>query len=235
MNSSHRAVVVMARAPRGPRAPKSRLASILPSETSRRRLYTAFLNDTMQPCRKTGAVVRVAYTTSGGTRGFAEAGIRPDELVPQRGDDLGARERGVFEDLFADGLSPVVMIGSDLPTLPISVVRTALRRLSRQPDQVVLGPAEDGGYYLMGLAGDTDSVLPDLFRDIRWSTNHTLDDTVKAADAAGLAASYVDRWYDVDDEMGLARLRKDLTTAAYASRSPATKLALDELFPKPKS
>ena len=87
----------------------------------------------------------------------------------------------------------------------------------------------------MGLAGDTNSVVPDLFRDIRWSTNHTLDDTVKAADAAGLAASYVDPWYDVDDEMGLARLRKDLATAASASRSPATKLALDELFPKPKS
>ena len=88
----------MARAPRGPRAPKSRLASILPSETSRRRLYTAFLNDTMQTCRKTGAVVRVAYTTSGGTRGFAEAGIRPDELVPQRGDDLGAQISGAITE-----------------------------------------------------------------------------------------------------------------------------------------
>ena len=178
--------------------------------------------------------MRVAYTPSGGTLGFDQVGARPEELLAQRGDNLGARERGVFEDLFAAGLSPVVMIGSDLPTLPIEYVRSALDRLTTDPAQVVLGPADDGGYYLMGLASDPAGV-PDLFTDVRWSTTDTLADTKKAADAAGLAVSYVDRWYDVDDEAGLDRLRNELATPAGTARAPATTQVLDKLFPKPKA
>ena len=178
-------------------------------------------------------MVRIAYTPSGGTRGFDEVGVNPRELLAQRGDDLGTRERGVFTDLFAAGFSPVVMIGSDLPTLPMSRVQAALDRLTQAPDQVVLGPAEDGGYYLMGLTGTTSADVPDLFSNIRWSTTETLADTVKAANAAGLAVSYVDAWYDVDDEAGLTRLREELATAAGAARAPATKRVVEELFAEP--
>ena len=223
--------VVMARAPEGPRAPKSRLASVVPDEGDRRRLYSAFLTDVANRCRTVDDVaLRVAYAPDGGTAGFDRAGIAPAELLPQRGADLGARERGVFEDLFDARFSPVVMIGSDLPTLPHTVIDAALERLRSDPGQVVLGPAEDGGYYLMGLVrGPEQATVPDLFSDIRWSTAWTLADTEAAANRARLTVTRLVSWYDVDDEVGFTRLRQDLATPEGARLAPATKAVLDLL------
>ena len=226
------AVVVMARSPEGARPPKTRLAAVLPDEQHRRRLYTAFLTDVVAGCGGVdGVTVRVAYTKDGGTGGFNEAGLADDQLMPQRGADLGDRERGVFEDLFRDGFSPVVMIGSDLPTLPPARVVEALERLRASDDRVVLGPADDGGYYLIGLVARTaDTPVPDLFTGIRWSTEWARADTVAAATRCGLRVNLLGNWYDVDDEAGLTRLRAELATPAGASRAPATARVLRDLF-----
>ena len=152
MTTSSHAVVVMARAPDGARPPKTRLAGIVPDERQRRRLYAAFLSDIVGRCGSLrNTALRVAYAADGGTAGFERAGVRADCLMPQRGETLGERERGVFEDLFLAGFSAVVMIGSDLPTLPIDRVTGALARLRDASRRVVLGPAADGGYYLIGL------------------------------------------------------------------------------------
>ena len=223
------AVVVMARSPHGARPPKTRLAGVLPDEQDRRRLYGAFLTDVVAGCgRIDGVTVRVAYTEDGGPGGFDQTGVADDQLLPQRGADLGCRERGVFEDLFRDGFSPVVLIGSDLPTLPAARVAEAFDRLRGHGDGVVLGPANDGGYYLIGLAARPGPV-PDLFSGIRWSTGWARADTVAAAERCGLAVELLDDWYDVDDEAGLTRLRAELATEDGARRAPATARALQEL------
>ena len=224
------AVVIMARQPHGTSPPKTRLAGAVPDEQDRRRLYGAFLADVVAGCGTIdGVTVRVAYTEDGGTVGLAQAGLTDDQLLPQRGADLGCRERGVFEDLFRDGFSPVVLIGSDLPTLPAARVAEALDRLRVQGDRVVLGPADDGGYYLIGLAARPGPV-PDLFSGIRWSTGWARADTVAAADRIGLAVELLDGWYDVDDEAGLTRLRAELATGDGARRAPATARVLEELL-----
>lgn len=226
------AVVVMARSPEGARPPKTRLAGVLPDEQDRRRLYAAFLSDVVACCRTIDEVtVRVAYTEDGGTTGFDTSGVADDQLLPQRGADLGERERGVFEDLFRDGFSPVVMIGSDVPTLPAERVVEALDRLRAPGNRVVLGPANDGGYYLIGLADRTgDTTVPDLFTGIRWSTEWARSDTVRAADRCGLTVELLGDWYDVDDAASLTRLRRDLATQDGARRGPATKRALDKIL-----
>ena len=226
------AVVVMARSPEGPRPPKTRLAGALPDEHDRRRLYAAFLADVVAGCGTVdGVTVRVAYTEDGGTGGFDTAGVAEDQLMPQRGADLGDRERGVFEDLFRAGFSPVVMVGSDLPTLPAERVVDALDRLRASDDRVVLGPANDGGYYLIGLAARTgDAAVPDLFAGIRWSTEWARADTLRAADRCGLTVDLLGDWYDVDDAASLTRLRGELATQDGARRAPATKKVLDEIF-----
>ena len=225
------AVVVMARLPEGARPPKTRLAGVLPDEQDRRRLYAAFLADVVAGCGMVdGVTVRVAYTEDDGTGGFEEAGVAAHQLMPQRGTDLGDRERGVFEDLFRDGFSPVVMIGSDLPTLPPARVAEALDRLRASDDRVVLGPANDGGYYLIGLAPRTPNApVPDLFSGIRWSTEYARTDTVRAAQRCGVTVDLLDDWYDVDDEAGLTRLRAELATQDGAWRAPATKRVLEDL------
>ncbi len=224
------AVVVMARSPRGGRPPKTRLAGVLPDEQERRRLYEAFVTDVVSACRRVeGAALRVAYTPDGGPHGFAGAGVADGELMPQRGADLGERERGVFEDLFREGFSPVVATGSDLPGLPPDRVDEALARLAAEPDTVVLGPAADGGYYLIGLArprpGDA---VPDLFTGIRWSGPWTRADTVAAAQRCGLRVELLEPWRDVDDAADLAELRTALAGGG-ADRAPATAALLEEL------
>ena len=225
------AVVVMARSPDGLRPPKTRLAGVLPDEHDRRRLYAACLADVVAGCGTIdGVTLRVAYTEDGGTGGFDTAGVAEDQLMPQRGTDLGDRERGVFVDLFRDGFSPVVMVGSDLPTLPAQRVVDALDRL-RASDRVVLGPANDGGYYLIGLAARTGvAAVPDLFTGIRWSTEWARADTVRAADRCGLTVDLLGDLYDVDDAASLTRLRGELATQDGARRAPATKRVLDEIL-----
>ncbi len=224
------AVVVMARSPPGARAPKTRLAGGLPNEQDRRRLYTAFLTDVVSACRTVeGAALRVAYTPDGGPHGFAPAGVADEELMPQRGAGLGDRERYVFEDLFRDGFSPVVLIGSDLPALPAERIGEAVARLGAGRDTVVLGPAADGGYYLIGLARRrAGSPVPDLFTGIRWSSAWTRADTVAAAERCGLEVALLDPWRDVDDAADLARLRTALAGGG-AGRAPATAALLQEL------
>ncbi len=223
-------VVVMARSPIGGRAPKSRLAGVLPDERDRRRLYTAFLTDVVSTCRTVaGATPRVAYTPDGGPHGFAPAGVADGELMPQRGAGLGDRERGVFEDLFRGGFSPVVLIGSDLPGLPAERMGEALARLAAEPDTVVLGPAADGGYYLIGLdRPGAGKPVPDLFTGVRWSSGWTRADTVAAARRAGLHVALLDGWSDIDDAADLFRLRTALAGDG-AGRAPATAALLREL------
>ena len=224
------AVVVMARSPSGGRAPKSRLAGVLPDEADRRRLYAAFLTDVVSVCRTVEeATLRVAYTPDGGPQGFAAAGVADRELMPQRGAGLGDRERGIFEDLFREGFSPVVVIGSDLPGLPPARIREALTRLAAERDTVVLGPGADGGYYLIGLArpraGDP---TPDLFTGIRWSSAWTRADTVAAAERCEFRVELLDAWRDVDDAADLAALRTELAGGG-AGRAPATAAVLGDL------
>jgi rSAM/selenodomain-associated transferase 1 len=211
---------------------KTRLAAVIPDENMRRRLYAAFLRDVLATCRElTDAAVRIAHTPDGGIEGFGGLCLAAGDLMPQRGDDLGARERHLFEDLFAEGFDRVLVMGSDLPTLPAAHLERA-RMLLDSNDSVVLGPAEDGGYYLMGLAaGGRARPVPDLFTEIRWSSPFALEDTLRAAERARLRVQLAPTWYDVDDEAGFERLRADL--ARDASVAPATQSALHEIFGEP--
>ena len=220
------AVAIMARSPDGARAPKGRLRDAVPNEADRRRLYAAFLADTVAACRTLdGMSLWVAYAPEGGRDGFAAAGIHDSELIAQRGDGLGERERALFDDLFAEGFGAAVVIGSDLPTLPASHVAGAARAL--RDTTAVLGRAEDGGYYLIGLAAPPPGgELPDLFTGVRWGTANAFDDTMRAAAKARVAVTQAAPWYDVDDAAGLARLERDLEGDASA---PATAAALSAL------
>ncbi|MCE2540993.1 MAG: DUF2064 domain-containing protein [Acidobacteria bacterium] len=223
------AVAVMARSPAGARAPKSRLRQAVPAEADRRRLYAAFLADTVAIRSALPDVAwRVAYAPGAEVGGFAPLGIDGTLLLPQRGDDLGAREHKLFEDLFAAGFTRVVLIGSDLPTLPAEHVADALARL--RPGTVTLGPAADGGYYLIGLtAPDSGDAVPDLFTGVRWGTSSAFEDTVRAAARSGIAVERIAEWYDVDDADGMERLRRDVGPAGEETRAPATARVLERL------
>ncbi len=206
------AVAVMAKAP-GVSPVKSRLHSILtPAEATE--LYRCFLLDRFDAVAGLpGIDAVVAFTpveAEGVMRTLAPGGFR---LVPQRGGDLGERLSTLLTELLADGHAGAIAIDSDSPTLPMAYVAEAAKILAEGKDDVVLGPCDDGGYYLIGLR----SPRPHLFEGIPWSTDVVLAKTLERAYARDLSVHVLPTWFDVDTEADLTRLHRDMTADGHGS------------------
>lgn len=126
-------------------------------------------------------------------------------LLPQAEGDLGQRMEDFFARRFAEGYQRVVLLGTDSPNLPLEIVDRALAELKTH--QVVLGPTEDGGYYLVGAQGPN---VPPIFSDIPWSTPQVWDETVQSLQSAGTTFHTLRDWYDVDNMADYQRLLLDL-------------------------
>jgi rSAM/selenodomain-associated transferase 1 len=134
-------------------------------------------------------------------------------LLDQKGDDLGTRMHASFVSLFTDGFKRVVVIGTDVPSLPLTHYREAFDLLATH--DLVLGPAQDGGYYLIGLTRP----VGELFDDIPWSTNHVLATTRERAAGRGLTTALLPAWRDVDTLEDLLAVIQD--SAADSERPQA--------------
>lgn len=216
-------VAVMARSPIvAPDTIKTRLAPAVPDPLARAALYRAFLSRLVATALPV-ARVAIAYTPEGGPAGFDDLGVSADDVFAQDGDDLGTRERRIFERFFALGVESVVVVGSDVPTLPARHFSLAFDALAGSPAPVVIGPVEDGGYCLLGLSSRACGAgVPDLFSDVRWSTPHACDDTLLLAARAGLPVVALPTWYDVDTPDDLARFTRDTARDA-GTRAPDTR------------
>ena len=195
-------LVMMARRPEVGRV-KTRLCPPLTPEQAVM-LYTAFLHDLVELLRRIPAVhPLIAYTPD--TAGDYFAALAPDiARRPQRGIDLSARLATITTDLFDEGAPAIVIIGSDSPTLPGAYIEEAFAALTNG-DDLVLGPADDGGYYLVGLRRP----IPTLFTNVVMSTPTVLHDTLVIAAQLGLRTTLLAPWYDVDTFADLERLYAD--------------------------
>lgn len=148
----------------------------------------------------------VVYTPSGAEAAFD--GVLPEgfELLVQRGSSLGERLCNATDDLLKQGYGAVCLINSDSPNLPKSILIRAIESLATEGDRVVLGAAEDGGYYLIGLK----HAHRNLFNEIAWSTSDVLARTQQRAAEIDLPVELLPSWYDVDDAETLARLCEEL-------------------------
>ena len=131
---------------------------------------------------------------------FAAMPCVPQQRVAQVPGDLGARMCAAFDYCFERGADRPVLIGSDAPTLPMERVGKAWQALAA--NDLVLGPATDGGYYLIGLRRR----CPELFADVAWSTDTVLDTTQARAARSGLTTHLLDVWSDVDTGADLEAL-----------------------------
>jgi len=122
----------------------------------------------------------------------------------QTSGDLGQRMSRFFAAARACAGGPIVLIGSDSPTLPVQYVERAFELLEHVP--VVLGPSTDGGYYLIGISGP----IPCLFSGVSWSTPQVLDQTVALLHQADCRYALLPPWYDVDDGDDLRKLGGEL-------------------------
>jgi len=193
-------IAIMAKAPE-PGHVKTRLCPPLSGETAAE-LARCFLLDTVERVRgieRTRSAI--LYTPPEAQTFFA--GVAPGYvLVPQSGGDLGARMASAFDVLLARGHSPVLVIGSDTPSLPRTVFHDALARFAEPEIDLVLGPSDDGGYYLIGLRARH----PELFDAMPWSSDRVAQETVRRGEKAGLGIAVLPRWFDVDTPADLARL-----------------------------
>jgi rSAM/selenodomain-associated transferase 1 len=208
-------VVVLAKWPRSGHA-KRRLGAAIGGARATS-LARCFLLDTLAVARRSGADrVLVAYAPP-----TARARFRSLDhdvvLVPQARGSLGTRLRHALAAGLAAGRR-VVLIGTDSPTLRPSIVRRAFASLRTAP--AVLGPAEDGGYYLIGARAPLPALL---FKGMPWSTGRVAEETLRRATEAALQITVLSRWYDVDDGDGLRRLLAD---RAGLARATATRSAL---------
>ncbi len=215
------AMAIMAKAPRAGKV-KTRLSPPLTLEESAA-LNICFLKDTAENLAMVGgAAGLVCYTPVGDETAFD--GLLPQEfaLIGQRGDKFGERLLAAAEDILACGYGAVCLIDSDSPTVPAAAFEAAVATLAREGDHVVLGPSDDGGYYLIGLK----QAHAALFERITWSTASVMAETVERAGEAGLEVVLLPMWYDVDDATTLKILRDELvegtipefaTTAGYAA------------------
>src|SRR5438046_343505 len=189
------ALAVMTKAPRAGQVKTRLVPPLSPEEAAQ--LNVCFLRDTA------GAIAKACGTTARGVGVYTPIGaesayvdILPSnfELLPQRGDGFGERLAFATADLFQCGFGSVCLIDSDSPTVSADVDADAVEVLSKAGDRVVLGPADDGGYYLIGLK----QTRRELFERIDWSTERVLDQTKTRASELNLDVSLLRTGDDVD-------------------------------------
>jgi len=221
MNNINNALIIVAKRP-APGQTKTRLSPPL-SPKQAASLYECFVLDTLNLIRQVPDIWPVlAYLPDSEKTYFHK--IAPDfELIPQIGDNLGARLDNALMHFLKEGYEKVVIMDSDSPTLPVDYLTQAFQELSGEIE-LVIGPCDDGGYYLIGLKRPA----PRLLREVRMSTHWVTEDTVALATKEGLSVSLLPQWYDVDDARSLTHLSRELLHSDTRT-APHTNRFLDEL------
>jgi len=125
------------------------------------------------------------------------------QCFPQHGDDLGERMNCVFAELARRGHRNVVLIGSDLPPVPLETLHDAFAQLSADHHRVVLGPSRDGGYYLVGM----NQPVPQIFSGMTWSHERVLARTSEKLSHLGVDFRLLPEWFDIDSVEDIVRLQ----------------------------
>ena len=196
------ALVIMAKAPVAGWV-KTRLAPPLTHEQAAK-FYNALLADQLEQLKNIDGVARyLAYTPIEAAMFMRELGGDAYAYIAQSGGDLGQRMDQLFADLWRLGQRNVVLIGSDLPALPLAILDEAFAQLSSDEHKVVLGPSRDGGYYLIGMNRPT----PAPFANMTWSHGEVLAETTARLQRLGVAFALLPSWFDIDTLNDLQRLR----------------------------
>jgi len=206
-------LAVFLKAPR-PGTVKTRLVPAL-GEAGAARLYRALAEVVVAATRpRAGEYDRLLFFAPAEARAEMEAWLPGEIWIAQEGTDLGARMSAAFAEAFRRGAGRVVLVGSDVPALSRGDVLTALASLPEH--DVVLGPAADGGYYLVGLRRP----IPVLFTGMAWSTAGVFAATMERAAGLGLSVEVLPERRDVDTVQDLRaewpRLRPHLDPALAA-------------------
>ena len=187
-------VLVFAKAPVSGRV-KTRLTPPLPPDEAAA-LYEACVRDVVALCARERARVELWYDDRHAAASYFASEFPHLPQTPQTHGDLGEKMRDALARSFADGAQRTMIVGSDIPTMPETVLNAAVAAL--RDAEMVIGPTLDGGYYLIGFTAEAWPRAQSLFDDVAWSTNAVFRTTVDRAAHAGLAMHVLPGWYDVD-------------------------------------
>lgn len=206
------AIIIMCKSPRAGGV-KTRLAPILSGDQAAG-LAVCFARDVSAKAQAICKNTFIAFAPDDGKELLEQ--ILPENLLwtAQVGKNLGERMHNALVSVFTDNYAPLVVIGTDSPTLPPEYIEQAFEVLSQNRADVVLGRCEDGGYYLIGLN------TPDsrIFADVKWSSPRTFKQTVRNIKNLGLRLETLPVWYDVDLIEDLRRLREEIFTDENAAQ-----------------
>jgi len=182
------ALIILAKAP-DPKNVLTRLKGHL-TEEERLKLYTRLLEGTVEKLRDIESVETfICYWPPDAEGWFSRFGL---PVFAQPEGDLGLRMYSPLERVLKEGHEKAALVGVDIPGLSALIISNAFRALDNA--DIVLGPAADGGYYLVGLK----SPVPGMFEAIEWSTERTLSQTLQKIDKLGLSYALVDTLNDID-------------------------------------
>jgi len=206
--TAKKALIFFARVPKPGRTKTRLLPDLSPDQAGR--VAQALILDTLNATALLKGVKRILACDS--TRrdpffkGLADRfGLT---LIDQEGSNLGDRMRNAIAEAFRLGLDPAVVVGTDLPTLPVASIQDAFKQLEKrsQTPPLVLGPSTDGGYYLIGCSGS----VPPVFDGIDWGTERVLEQTLARIANNDLNLTLLPFWYDVDRLQDLRFLSEHL-------------------------
>ncbi len=235
---SRSCIIVFAKMP-VPGKVKTRLVPPLTFDESAQ-LYTAFLCDSISwfhrvlphietvvyvADEKDTEAMRELFVTR---HALSESAASELRILPQRGQDLGERLQNAFVESFAAGFHRVVAVGSDQPFIPTEYLLEAFSALEQ--NDLTIGPAQDGGYYALGLK----SPQPALFQDMPWSTSGLFAQTTLVARANQLSVCQLPLWHDVDDVDGLRWLIEQKGSTALGRNVPTVLDSLGDLTARVK-
>lgn len=185
-------LIVFVKSPEGGGV-KSRLAADLGEEAARQ-LYRRFVEDLLHSLDRGDYSLKLFFFPPG-HRQIVARWLGPGRSYePQTGGDLGERMKNAFEKCITDGFEKAILIGSDIPDLPREIVEEAFAFL--ETFEAVIGPAHDGGYYLIGFRAAT--FLRDPFSGVLWSTGDVLKSTLAILAGKGLKVAILPLWGDID-------------------------------------
>lgn len=207
MHESKSALIVFAKVPE-PNKVKTRLTSLISPEWASR-VYESFLLDALEVYHSLDVDVRLYFS--------APPSDVPDAyrfdwltLHEQKGAGLGERMATAFAETFVKGYERAVIIGTDHPTLPVEFIEQAFQSL-QDLYSIVIGPSDDGGYYLLGM----NEFYSELFKDMTYSHEHVCAQTIARVEQTNASLHILPHWYDVDTPDALRRLIQEIQDSTF--------------------
>ena len=158
-------------------------------------IYRCFAKDVIDTVKGCADAVRVCFYPSDQKSSVVAWLGEGLDYFPQIGKDLGERMENAFVETFKNGVQQAVLVGADIPDLPDAVIRDAFSAMEN--GEAVIGPARDGGYYLIGF--DRNHFYPSIFNNMRWGKNDVFENTLAAFQRLGRPPHIVSKWRDIDE------------------------------------